>query len=288
MHLFHGKKILFPSPQDVVEDRCLHMMPYDDKYFSGVFEPGSLVPVPAKAKNVMGRMNKIGTDNRHMPSFLKKIAKPPPLTPLRKQVKEKAVELHKAALVAKQQEQQNGSKNAGKNAGAESSSFFITELVNAKEQKGKVTLKPIPETKELPATAASTSKLNVSTSTSREQTQSRLDTAISGRKTADTKSEVSGQTSSSKQLGDSEAHKNDWDDHLMSRLSKLTANWIVHEKLTEPDTQKEKLTARLESWYGKPTHTDLVREQASDEEEDEEEKKKEQKPKRKWKKKEAS
>ena len=28
-----------------------------------------------------------------------------------------------------------------------------------------------------------------------------------------------------------DVNENDWDDHLMSRLSKLTANWIVHEKL---------------------------------------------------------
>merc|ERR1712062_855413 len=77
--------------QDVVEDRCLHMMPYDDKYFSGVFEPGELLPVPRRSSSVMGRHNKRGVDHRHMPCMLKKIVKPAPLTPLRKQVKEKAL-----------------------------------------------------------------------------------------------------------------------------------------------------------------------------------------------------
>ena len=49
---------------------------------------------------------------------------------------------------------------------------------------------------------------------------------------------------------------------------------------------KDKLSDLLESWYGRPVHTDLVREQASDEEE--EEKAKEIKPVKKWKKTEAS
>merc|ERR1711913_181036 len=40
--------------QDVVADRCLHMMPYDTRYFNGVFEPGEIVPLPHRSSSVMG------------------------------------------------------------------------------------------------------------------------------------------------------------------------------------------------------------------------------------------
>ena len=257
--------------QDVVEDRCLHMMPYDDKYFSGVFEPGELLPVPRRSSSVMGRHNKRGVDHRHMPCMLKKIVKPAPLTPLRKQVKEKALELHKEALSFKKKTANDNSDQVP--------AFFLTELLS-KEQKGQPKLKPIPESRE--------SKVSQGSKTSR------LDESIASRsgkdgitiKNADEKSRDSLGSLSTRDSIIAFAKKNDWDDHLMSRLSKLTANWIVHEKLPEDSEQKEKLSGVLESWYGHPTHTDLVREQASDEEE--EENAKDQKPKSKWKKKESS
>ncbi|XP_059168753.1 HEAT repeat-containing protein 4-like [Physella acuta] len=79
-------------------------------------------------------------------------------------------------------------------------------------------------------------------------------------------------------LANNQTEKNDWDEFLMSKLSQLTANWIAHE-CTPEDQQKGKLTGVLKSWYGAPTHTDLVREDCSDGEEDE---KKTQVVKTKW------
>ena len=258
--------------QDVVEDRCLHMMPYDDKYFSGVFKPGALLPVPPRAKSVMGRHNKRGFDSRHMPCMLKKVFKPSPLTPLRRQAREKALELHKEALIVQRKVKQNDSNMSEEKS---SPSFFITETLDAKEQKRISKLKPIPE---------SNHSMNLSASATNKQKEiySSKDDS-SDFFTLNKKEETKSDDSAADATG-SHYLQNDWDDHLMSRLSKLTANWIVHEKLPE-DRQKDKLSSKLEGWYGRPTHTDLVREQASDEDEEDAN---EQKPKKKWKKKEAS
>ncbi|XP_005089099.1 HEAT repeat-containing protein 4 isoform X2 [Aplysia californica] len=273
--------------QDVVEDRCLHMMPYDTKYFSGVFEPGELLPPPRRSSSVMGRHNKRGVDARHMPCYLKKIAKPAPLTPLRKQVKEKALQLHKEALSSKQKDISRDSFDGSTSP----SSFFMTEVSSQEQAAQRPKLKPIPESRESKLSKVTLGSKQGETvkadkTIKQDDTVSRLGTAVSFRVTDEIKSRASGASIGTRDTSElSQIPKNDWDDHLMSRLSKLTANWIVHEKLPA-DGQKEKLAHVLESWYGPPTHTDLVREQASDGEEDE--KAKEQKPKSKWKKKEAS
>ncbi|GFN92089.1 heat repeat-containing protein 4 [Plakobranchus ocellatus] len=273
--------------QEVVEDRCLHMMPFSEKYFEEVFNPGAFVPAPKKTTQIIGRHDKRGTDIRHMPCYLKKIAKPLPLTPLRKQVKEKAHELHKQALLDAQlkKEPKKGKDPLSQSA----SSFFLTETVSESTLPSQ--LKPIPEGQDgLSKKEETKMKKEVKLETSlkperRDVNKSGNSTFLSIPKSDQGPVSRISTITETDEHGETKEKRGDWDDHLMSRLSQLTANWIVHER-TPGDKQKTKLSQVLGSWYGAPTHTDLVREEMSDGEE--EEKEKDKKPKKKWKKKEAS
>lgn len=280
--------------QDVVEDRCMHMMPYSSKYFDDVFEPpGGLVTIPTRSRSQMGRHNKIGTDVRHMPCCLKKTVKSKPLTPLRKQAKEKALMMHKQAMLEAKGGVGGNDKMMRHNDGQSETgslsqySFFLTEPQDV-AVKSSVALDTIPEVRSKRQMGSDNGKaLSVTKTDPRESTENRLE----GKSGDDFTSKSSEQTSPTrigkKDIVTKPVTKGDWDDHLMSRLSKLTANWIVHERMTVQDKTKDKLTKTLASWYGPPTHTDLVREEMSDGD-DKDEKVKEKKPKSKWKKKEAS
>lgn len=79
--------------------------------------------------------------------------------------------------------------------------------------------------------------------------------------------------------------KHEWDAYLLSNLSKNTANWIVHTRMS-PTEEKSRLTNLLHDWHGEPDHIDLVRDDISDGELDEEKEVKKQK--KKWKTKEAT
>ena len=272
---------------DVVEDRCLHMMPFSEKYFEQVFNPGALVPVPKKTAQIVGRHNKRGEDMRHMPCYLKKIVKPQPLTPLRKQVKEKARELQQAALndLRKQVAQ---ARQGAETPSQSVSSFFLTEA--KPDLVVSSTLKPIPEIKgssgKLDTSANKEQKLGYSFKGSvQDPNKSITSTVLTVSKSEQGPISKISTIAEANEYGEAKGKRGDWDDHLMSRLSQLTANWIVHER-TPGDKQKAKLSQVLGSWYGAPTHTDLVREEMSDGEEADKEKEK--KPKKKWKKKEAS
>ena len=271
--------------EDVVEDRCLHMMPFNDKYFEQVFSPGALVPQPKKTTQKVGRHNKRGEDVRHMPCYLKKIAKPLPLTPLRKQVKEKARELHKQALLSAQQKKKSGEAIETSQS---LSSFFLTE--SGSESAVPLTLRPIPETQGVPEKSNLKIKKENGLGLNINQGFQEVNKSVDSTIITATKSDqgLGSKVSTIVECNENREEKSkrgDWDDHLMSRLSQLTANWIVHER-TPGEKQKAKLSQVLGCWYGAPTHTDLVREEMSDGEEADKEKDK--KPRRKWKKKEAS
>ncbi|XP_055874149.1 HEAT repeat-containing protein 4-like [Biomphalaria glabrata] len=231
--------------QDVVEDRCLFMMPYSNKYFEDIFKPGDVIsrrPISRSRNN-----QHFSTTTSKQNSMLQI------LPPLHKDVKDKATQMHKKALISAQ-----NSKNSklSDEPSTDNESFFITacsdQQLNKRSQNCKKVLQSsdwqdsLNTNKDQPEKHCNPDKLNSSQS------------LVSEKK--------------------SKQHKEDWDDYLLTGLSELTANWIVHTRLP-PDRQKEKLSSLLESWYGPPTHTDLVREELSDGEEETDQM---EKPKRKW------
>ncbi|CAL1546069.1 unnamed protein product [Lymnaea stagnalis] len=254
---------------DVIEDRCLHMMPYNQKYFENVFNPTKII-----GKRKLGKRSKSSLDIPLAPRALKEKTNPQTLAPLQKNVKEKAIQLHQQALTFSPNYKK--SKNTDNDTLKNAAQFFLTETTDEGVHKAPK-LKPLEQprssktkdnTREihLQACADNIPVIRQKPTMSAETTEFKKDLV-----------ELDG-----KSTHNQEEANHDWDDYLLSGLSQLTANWIVHECMP-PDKQKEKLTGLLESWYGPPTHTDLVREELSDSEESKEI----EKPKKKWEKKEA-
>lgn len=86
--------------EDVVKDRCFHMLPYDEKYMYEAFDATGLVPYPARTKYPVGRHNTRGPDIRHMPCSLKRTK--PKLKPMEKKVMERALQMHIEAAKEKE------------------------------------------------------------------------------------------------------------------------------------------------------------------------------------------
>lgn len=82
--------------EDVVKDRCFHMLPYDEKYMYEAFDATGLVPFPPRTKYPVGRHNPRGPDIRHMPCALRFTK--PKLKPMKKKVMEKALKMHIEAV----------------------------------------------------------------------------------------------------------------------------------------------------------------------------------------------
>ena len=61
--------------EDVVRERCFHLLPYDDKYFRQAVDPRDLIPTKPKValaqQGPLGRHNKPGPNQRHMPCIQK-------------------------------------------------------------------------------------------------------------------------------------------------------------------------------------------------------------------------
>ena len=57
--------------EDVLKERCFHLLPYNTKYLTETLDPGPLVPIPPKANKVQGRHDMRGEDKRHMPCHIK-------------------------------------------------------------------------------------------------------------------------------------------------------------------------------------------------------------------------
>ncbi|KAH9489369.1 hypothetical protein Btru_056480 [Bulinus truncatus] len=230
--------------EDVVEDRCLFMMPYSNKYFEDIFKPGELLshrPLSRSKSNLRLSISSRQTSKMHC------------LPPLQQNVKDKAIQMHKQALdstLYKKSDDDNDENCASYD------SFFITACPSDNINKHG------------PKNMNRDSKGITSKGKINENKAKRL---INTNISSQTGQNINNSSSS------------DWDDYLLSGLSQLTANWIVH-KCIPSNKQKEKLSKLLESWYGPPNHTDLVREELSDGEEDAD---KTEKPKKKWIKKET-
>ncbi|ESP00441.1 hypothetical protein LOTGIDRAFT_238549 [Lottia gigantea] len=199
--------------EDVVRDRCFHMLPYSDKYFYEALDVSSLIPKQPKRNILIGRHNTSGSDKRHMPCIPTKTQY---LKPLRKKISDKALEMHQEA-VEKQRSESQASLNT---LDSQDDPVFLTEVDDKQSKSTK-----------LP-------KIN-----------------------KDKHVELSHEAEEGNEK------KHDWDAYLMSIISPLTANWIVHQKMTGVGgvtSEKEELSKLLEGWYGKPEHTDLIRDDISD------------------------
>ena len=233
--------------EDVVRERCFHALPYDEKYMFEAFDIGDLVPVPPKTKVPVGRHN-ARVDVRHMPCNLTKSSKSH-LKPLKRRITIRAKQMH-------------------------------MEAVKREEMRESLKKKAIEGTKQGDIGEPSTSS-----ETSLEPTESFFLTET--KVEPESKSEVKEETKVIRQMeAPLSKHGNDWDAYLMSIISSNTASWIVYERTPAGSQDREKLETLLKKWYGEPEHTDLVRDETSDNELDADEQE-EKKPKKKWKKKEA-
>ncbi|KAK7109002.1 hypothetical protein V1264_013121 [Littorina saxatilis] len=239
--------------EDVVKDRCFFMMPYDSKYLLEVLDPSDLVAPRKQAQKPVGRHNAHGKDLRHMPCGLK-LTKPPSLTPMKKRIARKAF----AMSVQAQGDTYSSSSQLDLSKQEEKSSeVFLTEVVDTASKGAKR-----PETL--------------------QELQQKLKTL---KEKAEAEKEVQQRPRSARFKA--EKPRKEWDAYLMSQLSEFTATWIVHERIPQ-SRQQEELQKTLESWYGKPHHTDLVQEDESEEDDDFDPLKKDEKVKPKWKKAESS
>ena len=84
---------------EVIEDRCRHLMPYSDKYFYDALDISDIVVPPPKAKFTMVRHNKRGEDRRHQPCHIKSRV-PYKLKPMKRKILDKAAEMHKEVRVS--------------------------------------------------------------------------------------------------------------------------------------------------------------------------------------------
>ena len=79
---------------EVVEDRCRHLMPYSDKYFYEALDFSDIVAKPPKTKYTLVRHNNRGVDRRHQPCHIKSRV-PYKLKPMKRKILDKAAEMHK-------------------------------------------------------------------------------------------------------------------------------------------------------------------------------------------------
>ena len=80
--------------EDVVKDRCFHLLPYDEKYFREALDISDIVPSRPKTKEIMGRHNNRVSDTKHLPCHIRK-RNTHRLQPLKRKILEKALEVGK-------------------------------------------------------------------------------------------------------------------------------------------------------------------------------------------------
>ncbi|XP_064600899.1 HEAT repeat-containing protein 4-like [Liolophura sinensis] len=184
--------------EDVVRDRCFHMLPYDEKYFYEALDLSTLISVPNKSHIPLSRHNSRLPLSRHMPCHLTKT--PTHLKPMS----------HKKCLKIDDTESKLSEGRSTKLGGGKDtpqrSPVFMTESEG------------------------------------------------SGDEDKDAKSTTKPDTDS----------KHGWDAYLMSMLSSSTAHWIVHKRMS-PCEEQSTLNSLLLKWHGQPEHTDLIREDMSEE-----------------------
>lgn len=108
--------------EDVVRERCYHLLPYSDKYLYEALDASDIIPTPPKSKLLVGRHNARGTDRRHMPCHIEKTVAHR-LKPIKRRILLKSAEM-------KQQDLNKGRKMKQEEAqpehAQEMDSFFLT------------------------------------------------------------------------------------------------------------------------------------------------------------------
>ncbi|XP_021378591.1 HEAT repeat-containing protein 4-like isoform X2 [Mizuhopecten yessoensis] len=266
--------------EEVVKDRCFHMLPYEDKYFYEALNPYDLVAPRPKMKIPPGRHDARNTDRRHMPCNLT-VSTKPQLKPLKRKIMEKAMQMHKDALrKAALEEQQFDQILRGSQE--DLGGFFMTEVKSDKELKKKER-KPVSGRKEVekPLSSRKDSRKETPVLTSKPDIEKIEELPEAPSPTKSEKKKLV-------ELPDIpilEEKDFDWDGFVLSEISKSSASWLVYERMKTAE-DKEKMQAMYEGWYGKPDHSEFLREAMNAAEK--EEKGDDVKPKKKWKKKEAT
>ena len=85
--------------EDVVRDRCFHMLPYDKKYFKEALDISGIVSPRQKTRDVMGRHNNRVADSKHLPCHIRKRATHK-LKPMKRKILEKALQVHFLLVVS--------------------------------------------------------------------------------------------------------------------------------------------------------------------------------------------
>jgi hypothetical protein len=259
--------------EDVVKDRCYHMLPYDEKYLYEALSLDGIVRPLGRAKIPPGRHDARGADVRHMPCNLTKSSKSH-LKPLRRKIMEKAKQMRDDALQKAAIEEEKRKAEAIPEEEEEEvvkQSFFITEPLPLPKPSSvryqpptphweiakQKAVKPPSEIQEQPQTKPAPKSLSTKTKTI---------------------------------IPEEKKDELDWDAYLLSKLDKHIATRLVHEKTTDPDS-KERLSKLLEATYGKADLNNFFLDETDLKDisnEMDKDKKKDNKPKRKWKKQEAS
>ena len=86
--------------EEVVKEKCFHMLPYDEKYFWEALDIGDLIVKPPAGKLFDrcggGRHNNRGPDIRHAPCLISNSKKS--LRPMKSDIVQKAILLHQQAV----------------------------------------------------------------------------------------------------------------------------------------------------------------------------------------------
>lgn len=261
--------------EDVVKDRCFHMLPYDQKYLYDVLSLDGIVQPPGKTKIPPGRHDARGSDVRHMPCNLTKSTKSN-LKPLKRKIMERAKQMHEDALQkAAIDEEKRKSEVIPEEEDEEEeikASFFLTEPQLPPPQPSSVRYKP-----PVPHWELGKPKEDIQSEEKSESTPSH------------TKVKPKSVTSKTKTLPIVEKKDNlDWDAYVLSKLDKNVATRLVHERTNDPDT-KDRLAKLLANNYGKPDLNNFFLDESDAfDSHDLAKTEVETKPKKKWKKKEDS
>ncbi|XP_062602702.1 HEAT repeat-containing protein 4-like [Saccostrea cucullata] len=249
--------------EDVVEDRCFHMVPYDTKYLFQALDPYDIVSPPPHAKIPPGRHDARGMDQRHMPCHLTKSYKPH-LKPLKRKIMERAREMHKSVIAQSQDTATEVSSEE---------SFFLTEVSGQKPVSAPPHVQDVK--KSVPKEKKKAEEIKPKKRSPRK--------SASDKSTLDTEQEA-------KEAWEKFCRENyDWDAYTLSKVSSHMSKWVVLEKMPDgPD--RDRLKKLVEAWYGKQDSSDLLLESLGElkKEEPAEVKKDAEKPKKKWKKPEST
>lgn len=247
--------------EDVVHDRCFHMVPYDRKYLFQALDPYDIVSPPPHAKIPPGRHDARGMDQRHMPCHLTKSYKPQ-LKPLRRKIMERAREMHKAVVT---QDTDTDVSSVD--------SFFMTEVSGASSD--------IAKTEDVQQVVPKEKKQVKSTKGVKKR---------SPRKTASNQSSIDTERETQQAWERFCKETYDWDAYTLSRVSSHMAKWVVLEKMPEGE-ERDRLKKLVEAWYGRQDSSDLLLESLGElkkEETVDKKEKDEKKPQKKWKKPEST